>query len=190
MNHSQLTKFYSLCPIVRRETLKLTHPATVPGMGPVTIPCDKEIVWVRESESQIVLRHKGHDVKEDSTYSDFYGFTTSFEGAVGAARKLARELEVDSHSTLSVEIVFSVYDVPALQLKNTDNFIKQPEFANLTSSRWELDGQWLKNRPVIEAQTIWTTTTDDEESASTVVREAKATAETLAAALAQSAGTA
>ena len=76
----------------------------------------KHIVWIRSTETQIRLAHRGHLVDERSTYVDVGRFLSSLTSAVECGLDLAGRLEVDDRSSLVIEAVTRILDTPHLPL--------------------------------------------------------------------------
>lgn len=63
----------SMCPVVRDEVLHLFERVEVGGKERF-LPFDQRVLWIRKSETQIVLRWDGQTLDEKSTLNDFYGY--------------------------------------------------------------------------------------------------------------------
>lgn len=107
-------KFWSVCPVVHRGPMRLWQQANVGGEWRL-IPFEREVLWLRQSEAEIVLRHGGREVDTRATLNDFYGFLTSLEWAVtDDVPGLADHYGVTADTLLSVDVDVTVSDVPCL----------------------------------------------------------------------------
>ena len=106
--------FQSCCPVVQREQRTFTERVTVGGELR-EIPYEREVLWVRISESTIQLRHKGRLVKEGDGYNDFDGFMTSVAWALKFARRKAQWFRTKPDGDFQVNVRVHVFDKAAFE---------------------------------------------------------------------------
>lgn len=107
-----MNKVYTCCPVVRDETLDLFERIAVDGQYRF-FPIRKRILWVRESEAKIVLRHDGIDVDDEGCLNDFYGLLTSLIGAIeDEVPRTAERFKVSLGDRLAVELDTTLTDRP------------------------------------------------------------------------------
>lgn len=147
---------HSSCPIVRDELMTLWESVEAGG-GTQLIQFQKRILWLRESETQIVLRWDGQDFKEKYTFNDWYGYLTSLEGAIGY--DIAKAVEAD----------VKIKDIPVLEddtregkewnarkgLKRQYRLIYcgHPDYRQWFTSDKRGEGQYA-GRPILEEKTV------------------------------------
>jgi hypothetical protein len=107
--------FLTVCPIVRRETLRLFERVEVAGESRF-VPFEKEILWLRESETTLTARHRGVTIKEVGTCNDYYGYLSSLTGYItDDIPKMAARLKIDPASELSIDLSLTISDRPVLE---------------------------------------------------------------------------
>jgi|SRR5579859_11723 len=106
----------TICPIVRTERTALSRMINIDGLGRRGAALfEQEVLWLRECSAQVIYRHGGQVLSTDTTYSDFYGFLTSIDGAVESAMERALKFQVDLASTLEIAVVATVTEQPVLR---------------------------------------------------------------------------
>ncbi len=110
-----LSSFYSRCPVISEEVSSLARKVDISGDGKsVYLPFNRNILWLRESESRIVISHGGVMIREGSTYTDYYGYLTSIESAINDAQDLCRRYDVSKSSSMLITIDVRIFETPAL----------------------------------------------------------------------------
>src|SRR6516165_212854 len=95
--------FYSPCPVVRRSTETFVERTMVGGERR-RFEFAREIVWLQESDAVLRFMHGGAELKQGSTYTDFYGYLSAAEGLLESAEREANEYSVTAESSLVIEI--------------------------------------------------------------------------------------
>jgi hypothetical protein len=108
------------CPIVRAEERTLYQRIEVAGQYQF-VSFRKKILWLRESESQIMIRHEGILIDDGSTTSDWYGYLTSVEGAFADIQKMAPKLRITPDDKLTLDIDLRIYEDPVLEPTSPDD---------------------------------------------------------------------
>ena len=110
-----MTTTRTLCPVVRDDTMRLFERVEIDRQYRY-FPITKRILWVRESEAKIVLRHDGIDVDDRGTRNDWYGFLSSVTGAVqDEIPRLAAHYKIGVGDRLSVDLDVTLTDTPYLE---------------------------------------------------------------------------
>lgn len=104
---------YSTCPVVRADDMTLFERVEVGGTQRF-IPFDRRVLWLRQSEAPIVLRHRGRVIREESEFNDFYGYLTSVEAAIKDVWRMAKGWAIQAGDALSVDIDVTIYHSPVL----------------------------------------------------------------------------
>lgn len=125
---------HSRCPVVERESVSMV--ATMDG---AEARKDFEILWLRESETKLVLMHRGVEICDLGTTNDFYGFLTSAEGAIEDAASHVVRLKIDDGTLLRVVALLRVFDEPRLA-SDADPFGAMTAYGFVPDS-WRLD-EW------------------------------------------------
>lgn len=107
----------SCCPVVRNETMTLWVEIDVPGRREL-VPFEREILWIRESSTELRLVHRGAEIVQDGSYNDFYGFLTSLENREG--KDLFRRYKIKRGDTLQLVATTTITDAPHLEDKSPD----------------------------------------------------------------------
>lgn len=122
-------------PVVRTETLRLFEFVEAGGTRQL-FPFEREIVWVRESETKIMLRLDAFDVDESSTFTDFYGFLTSLTGAItDDVKRMAKSWKLKQGERFAVELDTVITDKPLLPC-NEPPFAGRKAYRTLYGKRW------------------------------------------------------
>jgi len=172
-------------PVVKRETLTLYQSALVGGKERY-VDFQQEILWVRKSESQIFLTHRGAIVDGLSTYNDFYGFMASPISALGEVESRRKLLHIEIGDVLCLEVRTKVADQPLIADDTKDG-----REWNATADRkkyFQADREWL-TKPgfdpkfgywrleaavVVESELVYTTADGDEGKIAAFVERMKA----------------
>jgi hypothetical protein len=113
----------SLCPVVRAGDMTLFERVEVGGTARY-LPLTRRILWLRESQTVIVLRHDGIDVDDDrATMTDWCGFLTSLTQGMGVtddAARLAARFKIGPGDRLSVDLDVTIRDIPVLEDTSPD----------------------------------------------------------------------
>lgn len=122
-------------PVVRTETLKLFEFVEAGGTHQL-IQFEREIVWIRESTTQVMLRLDSFDVDESSTFTDFYGFLTSLTGAItDDVKRMANHWKLKQGERFAVELDTVITDLPLLPC-NEKPFAGRTAYRSLYGKRW------------------------------------------------------
>lgn len=105
----------SSCPIVRAEVLSLFERVEVAGKYRM-LPFENRILWLRQSEAKIVLRHHdGIEITTGATLNDWYGFLSSLKnGVTTEVAGIAQKLNIGKGDRLSVDVDLIITDTPVL----------------------------------------------------------------------------
>ncbi|HEX8915979.1 MAG TPA: hypothetical protein VF796_26770 [Humisphaera sp.] len=104
---------HSQCPVVRRGPLALREPVTVGGEYRL-LPFEREVLWLRETRSEIRLAHRGVTIDEQGARNDFYGLCSSVREAVTDCVAYAGRAKIDATATLDVVVDVRVLETPVL----------------------------------------------------------------------------
>jgi hypothetical protein len=121
-------KHYSICHVVRDETMRLFERVEVGGRE-LMLAFEQRVLWLRESETKIMLRHDGQDVDERSTLSDFYGYLVGLEAAVMDAAAIAARFRIGFGDRLSVDLDLTITDRPVM--------VDESQEAKDAAARWK-----------------------------------------------------
>lgn len=90
--------------------------------GPKFIPTEKEICFIRESESTVELYYKNKLVTQyGSTYNDFYGFLSSVKNAIEEAKEAEKLFDVNKNSEMEVRVITTITEIPCMKVPKLDN---------------------------------------------------------------------
>ena len=127
------------CKETKRETMMLTRKADITGTGAYQdVSFEHEIAWVRKSEGKARMLHGGVELQDLVTCNDFYGYLTSLtreDAAIGYAEDTCETYSVTTESSLEVEVIATIFDVPLIP---TD---EKPAFGGRRVYR-ETPGDW------------------------------------------------
>lgn len=112
-------EFRTSCPILRREQLTLYFQTPQPRGVPTMQPFEQELVWLLESEVQILYVHGDKALKEGPSYSDFYGFLTSLDQNEELNRAKAW-FSITESSSLDLRVVAKLFERPCLTPTSED----------------------------------------------------------------------
>lgn len=107
----------SCCPVVRKETMKLWIEIDVPGRREL-VQFEREILWIRESSTELRLIHRGAEIAHAGSYNDFCGFLTSLENREG--KDCFRRYKLKPGDTLQLVAACTITDTPHLEDKSPD----------------------------------------------------------------------
>lgn len=112
-------------PIVRREIVKLMGWVPVLGAAPISklAPFEAEILWLRESECQIRATHGGVIISDFQTLGSYHGLLSELDESVRDAISTCKQFGVDSKSSMEVEIVTTIKDIPHLEDTTTEGVV-------------------------------------------------------------------
>jgi hypothetical protein len=79
----------------------------------------KTILWLQETETQVMFVHGGNVLREGSTYNDFYGYMTSIEAANDEIVRLQKHFGITDESTITLLLTTKVFRLPALETDET-----------------------------------------------------------------------
>ncbi len=116
---SDFTPFRTQCPVVKAEEMGLWQWVTVGGT-PTLAPFRRRIIWLRESETVLVLRHGDAEIRELCTSNDWYGFLSSLEGSLADVIGAARRYGITPQTVLRVAVDTSITDRPIVEDPSSD----------------------------------------------------------------------
>ena len=87
-----------------------------------SVPQLKNIVWLLESETEVVATHGGRVLKQIGVFSDFFGPFTSVSAGYEAAVGFSHQFDVQYESSLHIQLQIKAHAVPYeesdLEIKN------------------------------------------------------------------------
>lgn len=75
----------------------------------------REVVWLRESEARLQLVHRGCEVKELSTFNDFYGYHSAIKPEKSELDSICRTYAINSSTQLALIVVATVFEHPVVE---------------------------------------------------------------------------
>lgn len=113
-----MARLYSCNPVAGKEIVDFVQ-SVIAGGKSKEIAFSREIIWLRESQSRNVEMHGGEYLNQGlgddySQWTDFYGFCTSLDAGLGAAKRDCKRFAVDEDSSLVLAIEGRVIDRPVL----------------------------------------------------------------------------
>lgn len=119
------------------------------------IDFEEEILWLRESNTQMSYIHGGRVLSESGLYSDFHDFLTFADGESNAAEAMASSWGITPDSSLVAELKIRVYLSPVISTDETKAWNNRnprccPQYERLPSN-------WRKeiNSPYDEGKKIF-----------------------------------
>lgn len=108
----------SRAPIVRlsKETF---HEHIVVGGDRRVVAFEKEITWLRETETQMEILHGGQVLQQGGCYTDFYGLMTSMRDPLDDVASVMQRYKVGPESSLEVRVRCTVSEQPVLTSDET-----------------------------------------------------------------------
>lgn len=100
--------------IATRATMELFEYARIGGVGGYH-SFEKNIVWLIESETQLSYWHGGVLLKEDSTFTDYYGYLRSMDYDQDLHFRKAKQFSVNQKSTLEMKLTTRFKLVPFIE---------------------------------------------------------------------------
>lgn len=137
MNYSPI---YSRGPVIRTERLTLWEQVQVAGATRM-ISFDRDIVWLRQSETQMVLEHRGAEVASLCTLSDFYGFLSCLEHSCKEAKRFREQYKIKSGDALKIMALTTVADRPVVA-DTSDEAVNRNATSEVKQYRW-VDRDWF-----------------------------------------------
>lgn len=154
---SDLHIHYSRCPVVKTETLTLWQYVEVGGSRKL-VDFEQEVMWLRESEADVVFCHRQAEIKNLSTTTDFYGFTTAAHGAFKDVLHLAKQWDIRSDDPVGLRIIVRISDLPVLADLSRDGERYNQEYSSPGSHKRYLSpprGSWFTSKdPKIVAESL------------------------------------
>lgn len=136
-------KIYSTCPVVRTETMKLWQQVTVAGKSQM-VSFEREIAWLRDSDTKITIEHRGVLVDTGPTLNDFGGgYLVSLEAAAGEAKRIARKLKIRRGDVLAIVANLAIVETPVMIDTSTEAISRNSRCASKQYQRVERD--WYTN---------------------------------------------
>lgn len=127
------TPFHSSSSVEKRTTETFVDSVVVGGERQ-RVEFQREIVWLRVSESRLVYRHGGVDLKAESVRTDFDGPFTSIEPEHHDVERLLHLYQIDRASTLELVIVARVLLRPCVETPECARYNAQ--HAGQRKSQW------------------------------------------------------
>ena len=112
-------EFRTSCPILRREQLTLYFQTPQPRGVPTMQPFEQELVWLLESEVQILYLHGDKALKEGPSYNDFHGFLSSLDQNEELNRAKAW-FSITESSSLDLQLVAKLFERPCCLASSED----------------------------------------------------------------------
>lgn len=109
-----LNIFHTSCPIVKTTHESLCQWLTVGGVYQKA-EFVKEVLWIQESESQLLFQHGGKTLKEGSTYNDYYGYLSSLVIDSPTSLETATYYGISIDSSLTLLVKTKVFLRPAIE---------------------------------------------------------------------------
>lgn len=106
-----MSTFYTSCPAVRRTVETFTQFISVGGESQ-RVEFTRPIVWIQESESQLLFLHGGEILEEGETHNDFYGYLSSMD-LRESVNRLMRKFQITADSSLELVVATRVAQRPA-----------------------------------------------------------------------------
>jgi hypothetical protein len=100
--------------VIEITTEELFEYATVGGEKKA-INFDKEIIWTRTSETQLLYVHGGEIIKESETLNDFYGYLTSMDPKEMMIHEKMQHYGITAFSSLEMALHVTIYELPYVE---------------------------------------------------------------------------
>jgi hypothetical protein len=133
-------KFYTAGHVVKKSNESFFQKVEVGGISRME-EFKKEIIWILETQSQIVFFHGDKPLKEATTFNDYYGLYTSIEQAVREAEELAKNYQVTRYSSLEIKVMSKAFLRPAQETEETRNYNNQ-KANNYKLEFMSIPGDW------------------------------------------------
>ena len=109
---------HSKCPVVKTEDINFVRIIDQTGINDgvfVPVRFARQVHWLRESKTTSILRLRdGEIVKQGDTYTDYYGFLSSYHDPLDFAKKTAKARSLGANSELVSECVVTISDTPVI----------------------------------------------------------------------------
>lgn len=110
-----MSETFSTCPVVRTELMKLFERVTFGGDVRL-LEFEKEILWLRESNTMVELWWDDTIISAHGTLNDWYGFLSSATTAVDEiTANLVHKLKLEQSDRLAVVSTVLIMDTPVLR---------------------------------------------------------------------------
>ena len=121
-----LTKIETHAPVARTERLALCRPVDIDGRGKRGIVAFEETIhWLREAEARGVFLHGGLELQTVTAFGDHtYGHLSCLHSALDEAKDAATRFKVGPDSTLRLDVVATVREMPVLADPDSEPFFK------------------------------------------------------------------
>lgn len=107
-------QFLSSCPVVRDGEMSLFERITVGGRERFEA-FPQRVLWLRQSECEITLRHRGVKVDRICTINDWNGYLSSIYTSITHDSKIAaKKFKIRRNDALTIDIDLRITDQPAL----------------------------------------------------------------------------
>lgn len=147
-----MNSFYTSCKIAKRTQEALGQWADIGGERK-RIEFTKEILWLQESESQVLYMHGGKVLKDASINNDFYGYLSSIKGAIEEAEAAASRFGVTQQSSLDVVVQTKVFLDPVMEIKETSEYNRTKKDTRKEQYAY-VPNDWRKE-VVVEGERQW-----------------------------------
>lgn len=132
--------YHSSCPVVREGITDCMQRVLVGTNKIAFVPFLENILWLRESETQISYWHGGKVLKEGSTFSDYYGYFSSLKHAVEEATQNKESYEVDENSSLEIRVYCVIEETPVTYTPNDNDLGRNKAYNRILHEQF-----WFKN---------------------------------------------
>lgn len=127
-----MSRFYTGCPVACRAEVPLVEFVSAGG-EPRRIDFTKAIVWLQETEGSVRFMHGGKVLHTGSTYTDFYGYCSSFRSDVSTNfYAIADAYQITPESSLELVVEAFLFRTPVLETE-----VDKRENDNRTDPRYK-----------------------------------------------------
>lgn len=136
------------CPVVRRKMETFHQPIHVGGELKIE-SFDRPILWVQESETQVVYLHGGKILLKGAEFSDYFGYLTSFVNREDYDKTVsASDYDITEQSSLEMQLVTRIMQIPMIET-DSDREYNAKATHNGTRSRQytRIPEEWRKEMP-------------------------------------------
>ncbi|MBP5959856.1 hypothetical protein [Pseudomonas aeruginosa] len=98
-------------PIAKRTTETFVDHVNIGGERQ-RVEFQREVIWLQESETQLLYVHGGKILTKGPCHNDYYGYLTSLNPQELGALNLADHFSVDQQSALDIQLVTTVFLIP------------------------------------------------------------------------------
>lgn len=141
MQRLKMETIWTNCPIAEIKIMNLAERVLL-DQNIDFKNLQQEIIWIRETESRISFWHGGIELKEGSTYSDYYGFFTSYDGAIEDVEKICLAYKITPESSLELKITMTIEQYPVIfnpEIKQ--NLNSKMCYESISDKHWYINDQ-------------------------------------------------